>query len=162
MTNYLIAYVIAAVIFGVMDALWLNWAGPNLYRPVIGEIMAEDFNVGAAGAFYLLYLAGMMLRDVRSHQSGGVQGLGDEDQHHGYLLGCICHRHHKRDNDLGNPEDYKLIERQTGAHSTYVYRAFCTGLCRGSSGTACAETRHRIRGRAARRLGIFRPRDRGR
>ena len=60
MVKYAVAYALAAVIFGAMDAVWLSWAGPNLYEPTIGEIMAENFNVKAAGAFYFIYLAGMV------------------------------------------------------------------------------------------------------
>ena len=43
MTKYLIAFVCAAIVFGALDAMWLRWAGDNLYRPVIGSIMAENF-----------------------------------------------------------------------------------------------------------------------
>ena len=49
-----IAFASAAVIFGAMDAVWLSWAGPNLYRPTIGEIMAQEFNWVASGLFYLI------------------------------------------------------------------------------------------------------------
>ncbi|MDJ0641328.1 MAG: DUF2177 family protein [Erythrobacter sp.] len=63
--KWIIAYFSAAVVFGVLDAMWLNWAGPNLYQPTIGEIMAEDVNVAAAGAFYFLYLAGMVWFAIR-------------------------------------------------------------------------------------------------
>lgn len=54
-----IALISAAIIFGALDALWLNWAGPNFYRPEIGEVMADDFRMAPALIFYALYLAGM-------------------------------------------------------------------------------------------------------
>jgi len=86
--KWVIAYLVAAVVFGVLDALWLRWAGPNLYRPVIGEIMAEDFRVGAAAIFYLLYLAGMCWFAIRpALLSGEVSSA----LLNGALLGALCY-----------------------------------------------------------------------
>ena len=63
--RWIVAYLAAGAVFGVLDALWLRWAGPNLYRPVIGEIMAAQFRLAPAAAFYLFYLAGMVWFAVR-------------------------------------------------------------------------------------------------
>ena len=30
MAKYTTAFVLAAIIFGALDAVWLSWAGPNL------------------------------------------------------------------------------------------------------------------------------------
>lgn len=88
LTKWLIAYGSAAVIFGILDFLWLRWAGPNLYRPVIGEIMAEDFNMGAASAFYLLYLVGMMWFAVKPGLDAGDWTIALIN---GVLLGALCY-----------------------------------------------------------------------
>ncbi len=88
MTNYLIAFGIAAVVFGGLDAMWLNWAGPNLYRPIIGEIMADNFNMVAAGVFYLLYLIGMMWFGVKP---GLESGDWTKALLNGALLGALCY-----------------------------------------------------------------------
>jgi uncharacterized membrane protein len=88
MMKWVIAYVTAAIAFGAMDAVWLRWAAPNLYQPVIGEIMAKDFNVGAAAAFYFIYLAGMMWFAVRPGlESGSVMTT----LLNGVLLGGLCY-----------------------------------------------------------------------
>ncbi|MEM7690672.1 MAG: DUF2177 family protein [Pseudomonadota bacterium] len=88
MAKYAVAYIIAAIIFGAMDAVWLSWAGPNLYEPTIGEIMAQDFNVWAAGAFYFIYLAGMVYFGIRPGlQSGRVSAA----LVNGALLGALCY-----------------------------------------------------------------------
>lgn len=88
MARYAVAFLTAAVIFGALDATWLRWAGPNLYEPVIGDIMANEFNVGAAAAFYFIYLAGMVWFAIRpALESGRVsQGLLN-----GALLGALCY-----------------------------------------------------------------------
>jgi uncharacterized membrane protein len=88
MLKWIIAYVAAAVAFGVLDAIWLRWAAGNLYRPVIGEIMAKDFNVAAAGAFYLIYVAGMTWFAIKPGiEAGAVQPA----LLNGILLGALCY-----------------------------------------------------------------------
>ena len=88
MPKWIAAYVSAALVFGALDAVWLNWAGPNLYQPTIGEIMAEDFNVAAAGVFYFTYLAGMCWFAIRP-------GLAAKSVKtalvNGALLGALCY-----------------------------------------------------------------------
>ena len=88
MTRYLIAFVSAAVIFGGLDALWLNWAGSNLYEPNIGELMADNFNVGAAGVFYVTYLAGMTWFAIRPGLTAGDPKVALLN---GVLLGALCY-----------------------------------------------------------------------
>ena len=68
--------------------MWLSWAGPNLYEPTIGEIMAEDFNVKAAGAFYFIYLAGMVYFGVRPGLQAGSARVALVN---GALLGALCY-----------------------------------------------------------------------
>ncbi|KEO91314.1 membrane protein [Erythrobacter longus] len=88
MTRYVIAFLSAAVIFGAMDAIWLNWAGPNLYEPNIGEIMADSFNVAPAGVFYVAYLLGMIWFAIRPGlESGDVR----RSLLNGVLLGALCY-----------------------------------------------------------------------
>ena len=86
--KWIVAYGAAAVAFGVLDAMWLRWAGPNLYRPVIGSIMAEEFRKGAAIAFYLIYLAGMVWFAVRPGIESGNVATAILN---GALLGALCY-----------------------------------------------------------------------
>ena len=86
--KWIIAYISAAIVFGLLDAMWLNWASSNLYEPVIGEIMAEDVNVAAAGAFYFLYLAGMVWFAIRP---GLESGKVSPALFNGVLLGGLCY-----------------------------------------------------------------------
>jgi uncharacterized membrane protein len=63
--DFLIAFVPAALTFLLLDAAWLSAMAEALYRPAIGHIMREDFDVLAAAAFYALYLAGVVSFVVR-------------------------------------------------------------------------------------------------
>ncbi len=86
--KWIIAYISAAIAFGVLDSIWLRWAGPNLYRPVIGEIMAENFRVGAAAAFYFIYIAGMVWFAIKPGLASGNVGAAVLN---GALLGALCY-----------------------------------------------------------------------
>lgn len=86
--KWIIAYMSAAVVFGALDALWLRWAADNLYRPVIGEIMAKEFNVVAAGVFYVLYLFGMTWFAIKPGLDSGSVATALLN---GVLLGALCY-----------------------------------------------------------------------
>ena len=70
--KFVIAYLAAGVSFGVLDALWLRWAGPNLYRPALGELLAPSFRAVPAIIFYVLYIAAMVWFAVRPGLALGV------------------------------------------------------------------------------------------
>ncbi len=86
--KWIIAYISAAVAFGALDAVWLRWAADNLYRPVIGSIMAEEFRMGAAAAFYFIYIAGMVWFAVKP---GVESGSVSTALLNGALLGGLCY-----------------------------------------------------------------------
>lgn len=116
--KWIIAYISAAVSFGVLDAIWLRWAGPNFYRPAIGELLADSFRGGPALAFYLIYIAGMVWFAVRP----GLAGSPATGLLNGALLGFLCYATY----DLTNQATMKVWP----VHVTVVdiiWGAFATG-----------------------------------
>ena len=85
---YVAAYIAAALVFGALDSVWLRWAGPNLYRPAIGEIMADSFRGAPAFVFYLIYIAGMVWFAIRPGIDAGSVGTA---MLNGALLGALCY-----------------------------------------------------------------------
>lgn len=83
--KYLIAYLGTGLVMGVLDAIWLVLAGPRLYRPAIGSLLADKPDMRAAVAFYLIYVFGIVMLAVlpalregamsRAALSGAVLGL---------------------------------------------------------------------------------------
>ncbi|MDG2523471.1 DUF2177 family protein [Caulobacter segnis] len=69
--QYVFAYLGAGVGFVVLDAIWLTLATPRLYKPILGEILAEKVSMPAAVAFYLIYLAGIVLFAVEPGLKAG-------------------------------------------------------------------------------------------
>lgn len=57
--RWVAAYLVAAVIFGILDFLWLTTVTDSLYREQLGPLMAEKTNLPAALAFYAIYLIGV-------------------------------------------------------------------------------------------------------
>jgi len=86
--KWIVAYIAAAVAFGALDAVYLRWAADNLYRPVIGSILADEFRMGAAIAFYLIYIAGVVWFAVKSGLEAGNVGTALIN---GALLGGLCY-----------------------------------------------------------------------
>lgn len=85
--TWVLAYLSAAIVFGILDALWLSWAGPNFYRPALGDILAEEFRLGAVVPFYLAYVAGIVWFAVRPGLEGGIAAAALN----GALLGALCY-----------------------------------------------------------------------
>jgi uncharacterized membrane protein len=63
--NWLTAYAVAAVIFAVLDAVWILGVANPLYRSTIGDLLAEKTNFMAAVLFYVIFVAGMVHFGVR-------------------------------------------------------------------------------------------------
>ena len=54
-----LAFAAVLVIFSVIDTLWLTNMGDRVYRPLIGEVLADRFRLVPAIAFYTLYAVGL-------------------------------------------------------------------------------------------------------
>ena len=60
LTAAVVQYVIAAMIFLVLDLSWLGRVGRPLYQSRMGHLMADPPNVPAAVAFYAIFVAGLV------------------------------------------------------------------------------------------------------
>lgn len=54
-------YVVTALTFLGLDAVWLSLSASRLYRPKLGNLVREDFSLAPAIAFYLLYVLGILI-----------------------------------------------------------------------------------------------------
>lgn len=71
--KYVVAYLSTAVAFAVLDFIWLSLAVERIYRPAIGSILADKVAPVPAVAFYLIYVAGMVVFAVSpALRSGSV------------------------------------------------------------------------------------------
>ena len=61
MKSYAIAYVATAAAFFALDAMWLSFTARVLYRPLLGNMLLDSFNLFPAATFYLLYVIGIVI-----------------------------------------------------------------------------------------------------
>lgn len=88
MTHWIILWIAAAVLFLVIDMVWLLGLGRSIYVAEIGGILRQPPNMAAAGAFYVLYITGLMIMVIwPAFQAQSItQALL-----HGALLGLIAY-----------------------------------------------------------------------
>jgi uncharacterized membrane protein len=70
--KWLCAYIVAALAFGGLDAIWLRLTSTTLYRPRIGALLAAQVQVAPAVLFYLIYIAGIVYFPVRAAYATNV------------------------------------------------------------------------------------------
>lgn len=56
----LLQYVVAVVLFLAIDLVWLTAVAPDLYDRLLGDLLADPVNPGAAVLFYALFVAGLV------------------------------------------------------------------------------------------------------
>lgn len=128
-----IAYVVAAIVFGGLDALWLGWAGPNLYRPALGDLLAPTFRLAPAGIFYLAYLGGMVWFAIRPGIASGLPAAALN----GALLGALCYATYDFTNQAtlaGWPGYVSAIDVCWGAFATMTAAVAATYAARAFAG----------------------------
>ena len=127
--TWIVAFIAAALVFGSLDAAWLGWAGPNLYRPRLGDILADSFRMAPALVFYAAYIAAIVWFAVRP---GLAQGLAAAALN-GALLGAICYATY----DLTNQATMRTWS--TAVTVAYIaWGAFATALA-ASAATLAAD-----------------------
>ncbi len=65
MRGIVTSYLAAALVMGSLDFLWLRTMVEPVYRPALGAVLAEKPNMPAVLAFYLVYLAGVVIFAIR-------------------------------------------------------------------------------------------------
>ena len=61
MTRYIVAYAGTAIAFILLDAVWLSLTSSRIYKPLLGQILIDGVRWVPAIAFYVIYLAGVVL-----------------------------------------------------------------------------------------------------
>ncbi len=120
MAAYAAVYFSILIVFAILDAIWLTKAGQALYRPVLGDILADTVRVAPAIVFYLMYPLGVAIFAV-------VPALrANSLQHavvHGALFGLFAYATY----DLTN----HATMRNWATHITLIdmaWGAFLTGI----------------------------------
>lgn len=117
--QYIVAYLVAALAFGTMDAVWLNTMFTRLYKPEIGELLG-DLRWAPALIFYLLYLVGMQVFAVAPALKSGQWTTALV---YGALLGFFCYATY----DLTNHATMKVWSVKVTVLDI-IWGTFATGM----------------------------------
>lgn len=131
-----VAYLATGIAFALIDFFWLRWAGSNFYRPMIGAIMADKPRFDAAIAFYLIYIAGIVVFAVApalAHGHGSRTATL-----YGALFGFFCYATY----DLTNQATLKVWD----VRITLVDMAWGTVLTAAAATIGMLVTRALVRG----------------
>ncbi len=79
---YIKAYIATAMVFFVLDYVWLSRMAGTFYRDQIGSMMLDQPRLGVAAVFYILYVAGIVVFAV-------VPALRGESVTTALLLGAL-------------------------------------------------------------------------
>jgi uncharacterized membrane protein len=69
--RYVSAYLVALVIFLVLDALWIGVVARGFYLERIGELLRAQPDFIVAGLFYAIYVAGLVYFAIAGGLAGG-------------------------------------------------------------------------------------------
>lgn len=64
-------YLLTMVVFFALDFVWLSTATSRIYKPYLGDLLAEKPNLPVAAAFYLFYVVGILALAVVPALSNG-------------------------------------------------------------------------------------------
>lgn len=84
----ILGYVATAILFGILDALWLGKMVPAVYRPEIGEMLMKGWRPAPALVFYALYMLGIQIFAVAPALSAGKWQVALV---YGALFGFFCY-----------------------------------------------------------------------
>lgn len=72
-----VAYIVTAVAMLAVDSVWLVTMSDRLYKPLLGPLLAPQFALAPAIAFYVIYVAGLVALAVVPAISSGspMRGL---------------------------------------------------------------------------------------
>lgn len=128
--TWIVAAITAALVFGALDAVWLSWAGPNFYRPRLGDILADSFRMMPALVFYAAYIAAIVWFALRPGLSLGIGTAALN----GALLGAICYATY----DLTNQATMRTWST-TVTVADIAWGAFATAVAAAAASFAAAK-----------------------
>jgi uncharacterized membrane protein len=71
MRTYGVAWFATALVFLGLDAVWLSFSASVLYRPLLGDLLRDDFLLVPAALFYVIYTAGIVVFAISPSLASG-------------------------------------------------------------------------------------------
>ena len=85
---FLVAALIASIVFLIIDIIWLSFSTKSFYRPLLGDLILDKPVLWAAALFYILYVFGMSVIVIQPCiDSGGVA----KSLYIGFIFGLVAY-----------------------------------------------------------------------
>ena len=85
---WVVGYLACGLVMLLIDAVWLTVMGKALYRPVLGDILLDQFRLGPAAVFYFLYVSAIVVFAIAPAASSGKWTTA---LFYGAFLGLVCY-----------------------------------------------------------------------
>ena len=69
--RFIVAYIVTAVVFLGLDAIWLTQIALGMYRRELSALLLDKPNLPIAGLFYLLFVVGIVVLAILPALNGG-------------------------------------------------------------------------------------------
>ena len=85
---FIVAAILASIIFLIIDVIWLSFATKSFYRPFLGDLISDKPVLWAAGLFYVLYMFGMAVIVIQPciETSGLIKSF-----YTGFIFGLVAY-----------------------------------------------------------------------
>jgi uncharacterized membrane protein len=124
-----LAYIVVTIVFVALDGAWLSIMGPMLYKPALGDMLADKVRLAPAIAFYLLYPIGIEIFALVPALRAGSVG-------HAALYGALFGLFAYATYDLTNAATLRQWTTQITL-TDMAWGAVATGLCATIAVLAC-------------------------
>ena len=85
---FIVAALIASIIFLIIDVIWLSFATKSFYRPLLGDLISDKPVLWAAGLFYVLYMFGMSVIVIQPCIEPGALS---KSLYTGFIFGLVAY-----------------------------------------------------------------------
>ena len=85
---FIIATLLASIIFLIVDVIWLSFATKSFYRPLLGDLISDKPVLWAAALFYIIYVLGLAVIIIRPAivNNSSIQALWM-----GFIFGLVAY-----------------------------------------------------------------------
>jgi uncharacterized membrane protein len=129
MTAYLLIYITVAIAFVALDGAWLTIMGPVLYKPALGDMLADKVRLAPAIVFYLLYPIGIAI-------FAAIPALRNNSVSHAAVYGALFGLFAYATYDLTNAATLRQWTTQITI-ADIAWGAIATGLAATIAAIAC-------------------------
>ena len=88
MKFWAVSYLAAGLAMLIVDAIWLTVMGKALYRPILGDILLDQFRLAPAAVFYFLYVLAIVVFAI---SPAAATGKWTTALFYGAFLGLVCY-----------------------------------------------------------------------